>query len=198
LLPIGLSIYTWSKIGRELKALFVLFIVGFTIDCFSVWKLLDSLSLHVLAHLYVLLEFMVVLSIIVVWQQNQKNKRVFKILFPLFIVFWLCAKFTFEPLNGLYSLTASIAGSILILCSGYTLFIVFINTERELLKNPRFWILLSFVVSFTGTLMPIAVQEILFTQSRQSLFIAWYVTWASTIIANILFTVGFLCPQKQT
>lgn len=197
-MPIAVGVYRWQRCERALKLLLITLVVGFVTDCCTIWKQLDSYSLHLIAHFYVLIEFIAVMLIIYLWQESLHMKKIIKIASIIYITFWIFAKFTFESFDRMYSLTSSVSVVILILSAGYTLFIVLENKVQRLSHNNRFWIILSFILVFSGTLMPGAVQEILFTQSRQSLFIAWYVTWASTIIANILFTVGFLCPQKQT
>jgi hypothetical protein len=181
---------------HEMRLLLLLLIVGFAIDVFTAWKNFNDFSLLLLAHIYSFVEFVVVMFIIVLWQDSKKMKRIFQAVGILFFMIWIYSKLTFEPFSGLYSFTASVSRIMLSLGAGYTLFIVFENRTQSLFSTQRFWILISFIVSFAGTLMPVAVQEILFAHSKQSLFIAWYVTWASTIIANILFTIGFLCPQK--
>ena len=182
---------------RELRILLLLLSLGFIIDCFSIWRILSSFSLHLLAHFYSLIEFIVVIYIFILWQDSKKTKKIFQFTGVFFFMIWIYSKLTFVPFTGLFSFTATISRIILSLGAGYTLFIVIANRIQRLFVTQRFWILLSFVVSFAGTLMPVAVQGFLFTHSKQSLFAAWYVMWASTIIANLLFTVGFLCPQKQ-
>jgi hypothetical protein len=181
-----------------MKILLLLLSIGFTIDCLSVWRFFNSFLLHLLAHFYSVVEFIAVICILMFWQDSKKMKITFKFAGILFLIIWIYSKLTFEPFSGLFSVTATISRIILSLAAGYTLFIVFANRTQSLFLTQRFWILLSFIISFAGTLMPVAVQEFLFTHSKQSLFVAWYVMWGLTIIANILFTIGFLCPQKQT
>jgi hypothetical protein len=125
-------------------------------------------------------------------------KRFFQALMLLYLLFWIIAKFTFEPLNGLYSVTASVSQVLLILGAGYTFFIVIGNRVQPLTKDYRFWVLLSFVIYYAGTLLIIALRGILLHYSIGILLLVASMDWSLKILFNILFTIGFLCPQTQT
>ena len=114
----------------------------------------------------------------------------------LYILFWIYAKLTFEPLNGSYSITSSISRVILALSAGYTLFIVIGNRVQALSSNNRFWVLLSFVLFYLGTLIPVALIGIIFHHGETAFSIG-SINWALSIVTNILFTIGILCPQIQ-
>jgi hypothetical protein len=148
-------------------------------------------------HINVIVEYICVMSIIYFWQESQMMSRLFKILLFLYILFWFCAKVTFEPLNGLYSITVSVSQVVLALSAGYTLFIVIGNHTQPLLSHQRFWVLLSFVIYYTGALMPLALAGVLFNQPGESLVSLWSINLVLIIVNNILFAVGFLCPQTQ-
>jgi hypothetical protein len=136
--------------------------------------------------------------VVIVWQESLHIKRLFQIVIILYGTFWIYARFAFASFSRLYSIAGSVSKIIFVLSAGYTLFIVIATNLESLKKDKRFWILLSFILNSGGTLMPFALQELLFIQSKQALYIAWSITWVIGIISNILFTVGFLCPQKQT
>jgi hypothetical protein len=196
-IPILAGIYRLGSIDRTMKILILYLIFALSIDIVTMW-LIKSNRVHLgLYHIYILVEYMFIVSIIFSWQESPRMKRLFQTMLLFYVLFWFCAKFTFEPFNGLYSLTASISQVILALSAGYTLFIVIGNREQPLFSHSRFWVLLSFVIYYTGTLMLIALQGILVHYSIPDLFIAGSINWSLKILFNILFTVGFLCPQTQ-
>jgi len=197
LIPIVAGVYKYRVITRKMKILLFLLIIAFATDI-SVTIFWGSQITPWLVHIYVLIEACLVLLIISYWQESKRMKIFFKVIIGLFIVVWSCSKFTFETFSGYFYLTGSIESALLTLCAGYTLFIVIGNSEQPLLSQYRFWVLLSFILYFMGTLMPIAMQAILFNRSKEVYFIAWSITWILSIISNILFTVGFLCPQTRT
>jgi hypothetical protein len=67
-----------------------------------------------------------------------------------------------------------------------------------LTKDYRFWVLLSFVIYYAGTLLIIALRGILLHYSIGILFLVASMDWSLKILFNILFTIGFLCPQTRT
>jgi hypothetical protein len=196
-IPILAGIYRLGSIDRAMKILIVYLIIAFSIDIVTMWLIKGYWVNLGLMHIYFIIEFLFVMYVISSWQDSPKIKRLFQVLLLLYVLFWLCAKFTFEPLNGLYSFTASASQVLLTLGAGYTLFVVIGNRVQPLMNHQRFWILLSFVIYYAGTLMIIALRGILVHYSKEVLFIASSLDWSLKILFNILFTVGFLCPQTQ-
>jgi hypothetical protein len=181
-----------------MKVLLLLLIVGFGTDVLALFVLMGSRWAPWLMHFYIFVQMGITILIISIWQESRKVKNILKVLFGCYIVFWLYAKFTFEPLSGPYYLTGSISSVILALCAGYTLFIVIGDRVQPLLSDSRFWVLLSFVLYYICTLLPVALQSVLFSRSTNMLFLAWNITWVATIASNLIYTIGFLCPQTQT
>jgi hypothetical protein len=196
-IPIVAGIYRLGSIDRGMKILFYYLIAVFAADIFLMWFVKGRQLNLGLVHVYILVEYLFIMSIISNWQESSGMKKLFQGLMLLYLLFWFCAKVTFEPLNGLFSLTASVSQVILALSAGYTLFIVIGNRMHPLFSHQRFWVLLSFVIYYTGTLMLVALQGILVHFSVPDLFIAGYINWGLKILFNILFTIGFLCPQTQ-
>ena len=197
-IPILAGIYRLGSIDRGMKILFYYLIAAFATDIFLMWFVRGHQLLHIgLVHAYYLVEYLFIMSIISVWQESHRMKRLFHALLLLYILFWIVAKVTFEPLTGLYSLTASVSQVLLVLSAGYTLFVVIGNRVQPLFSHQRFWVLLSFVIYYTGTLMLVALQGILVHYSTADLFLSASINWSLKILFNILITVGFLCPQTQ-
>jgi hypothetical protein len=72
------------------------------------------------------------------------------------------------------------------------------NRTQPILNDNRFWVLLSFVIYYAGTLLLIASRGILLHYPIEAFFIVASIDWSLKILFNILFTIGFLCPQTQT
>jgi len=197
IIPIFIGISRMSVINREMKILILFLIIALGIDVISAMFIKDYSVMLDLMHFYIFIEFLFVMYITSFWQESHKMKRMFQTLLLLYVLFWIVAKITFEPLNGLYSLTASVSQVLLALSAGYTLFIVIGNRVQPLFNHQRFWVLLSFVIYYTGTLMLVALQGILVHYSAKDIFLAVSINWSLKIIFNILITVGFLCPQIQ-
>ncbi len=198
LIPISIGVFKFRSEGQGVKLIIYLLSFGFIIDLFTLWPVLGYKIIPLFSRLYVLVEFIMILFIFSLWQHSKRVQKIKWFLMGAFLLFWIAANLTFEPLKKPCIITDSVSAIILTLAAGYTLFMVFENSDRSLLKNYKFWILLSFIFNFAGTLLPIIFEGVLFGHSRELLYMAWSITWFLTITSNVLFTVGFLCPQTQT
>lgn len=196
-LPFAIGIYRWRYESRELRILVTYLFFCLTVDILSMWFIRNYWITLALMHLFFLIECIFILSIIICLQESTKNKKMFAMFLSAYVLFWLIAKLTFEPLNGLYSLTATISSVLLALSAGYTLFIVIGNRMQSLFSAHSFWILLSFIIIYAGTLILLSLQGILVNYSREDLFLVESINWSLKIVFNILVTIGFLCPQTQ-
>jgi len=195
--PLFAGIYAWRSIGRELRILVLYLAFVLIADVLMMWVIKNySINLG-LMHFYFLIEYIFVVTIIISWQESSRMKRLFQALLLFYVIFWLIAKLTFEPLNGLYSITASVSSVLLALFAGYTLFIVIGNRVQPLFISHSFWVLLSFIIYFAGTLLLIALQGILVRYSREDIFLAASINWSLKILISLLFTAGILCPRTQ-
>jgi hypothetical protein len=190
-LPIGVGILRKNFSQRGMNILFIYLISAITADIFLTWFVRGYQLALGLFHVYFLLEFVFIISIISVWQETQSTKRIVHTVMSFYVLFWIVAKFTFEPLNGLYTFTASTSMVLLTLSAGYTLFVVVSNRIQPLTTDYRFWVLLSFVVYYAGTMMVIALRGVLIHQSIETLFLVNSIDWSLKIVFNILFAIGF-------
>jgi hypothetical protein len=194
--PIFAGIYRIKTINYEIKLLVSYLTIGLTVDILSTWFIRDARLDLGFWHIYIIIEYIFVMCIFISLQDVHKVKRLFQILLVLYILFWCCAKFTFEPLSGSYSITSSMSRVILALSAGYTLFIVIGNRVQPLLSDHRFWVLLSFVFFYLGTLIPVALIGILF-RPGEAAFPIGSINWILSIVMNILFTIGIMCHQTR-
>jgi hypothetical protein len=197
-LPISIGISKITKVDRGMKILFLYLLISLTGNIYLMWFSKGYQVTIGRVHLYYLVEYVFIMSIISLWQESQRLKRFFQALILLYILFWAIAKVTFEPLNGLYIFTASTSQILLTLCAETTLIIVIGSRIQPIINLDRFWVLLSFVIYYAGTLLTIASRGILIHFPTKTLFIFISIDWSLKILFNILFTVGFLCRRTRT
>ena len=101
-IPIGAGILRISLVDRGMKVLFFYLLFAFTADVYLMWFVSGRLLEIGLIHLYYLIEYVFIMTIMSLWQESQRIKRLFQVLILLYTLFWIIAKFTFEPLSGLY------------------------------------------------------------------------------------------------
>jgi hypothetical protein len=196
--PLGVGISRMKILHRGMNILLYYLIFAFAADMCLTWFVRGYQFTLGLIHVYYLVEFMFIISIITVWQESRRMKKNFQLLILVYTLFWIIAKVTFEPMTGLFSVIASTSQVFLTLGAGYTLFVVIGNRVQSLLNYHRFWILLSFVIYYAGTLLVVASRGILLHYSAENILLVSSLDWSLKILFNILFTIGFLCPQTQT
>jgi hypothetical protein len=197
ILPMGVGISRILVLHRGMFILFLYLIFAFAADIYFLWFSKGyqfTLELH---HVYYLIENIFIMSIIIVWQETLRIKRLFQTLMLLYILFWIIAKLSFEPLTGLYSVIAGTSQGLLVLSAEFTLFVIIRDRMHPIINHYRFWVLLSFIIYYAGTLLIIASRGILIQYSKETLFLVISIDWSLKILFNILFTIGFLCPQTQ-
>jgi hypothetical protein len=198
IIPIGVGISRIKILHRGMKILLLFLMSAFVTDNYLIWFARGyqfTLGLH---HVYYLIEFIFIISIVTVWQESVKMKRLFYALTILYILFWVIAKFTFEPLSGLYSFIATTSQVLIVIGAEFTLFVVVENRMQPVINDYRFWVLLSFILYYAGTLMVVTSRGIFVQYPIETIIIIVSIDWSLKIIFNILFAIGFLCPQTQT
>jgi hypothetical protein len=196
--PIGMGVYRIKTLHREMK-FFVLYLIIALITAVLVnWFTGDQWT-WIIINITTLIEYIVIMSMILIWQESLTMKRVMTVLLWVYILFWFTSKISFEPMIKLNSITLSISQVILALSAGYTLFVVIENHAQPLLRSQLFWMLIAFILNYTGTLIPTALGGVFFTQPGEALILLYSINWVLVIISNILFTIGILClPVQQS
>ena len=107
IVPIGAGILKIMRMDRGMKILMYYLIFAIVSDIFLMWFIKGRQLQIGLIHVYYIIEYIFIMSILCIWQESIRTKRLFQALILLYIIFWAIAKVTFEPLNELYSVTAT-------------------------------------------------------------------------------------------
>jgi hypothetical protein len=198
LIPIIVSLSRFRMLGTELRLLLSLLIIGLFIDSSLKWFYINSQVTAFGMNLFVLVEFTLVMLIILRWQHNVRVKQFIQVVMFAYIVLWVTAKISFEPWTSPYYYTGSIANVLITLSSGAALMLFEFDNKQPLIRSPKFWVLLAFVLYYAGTLLPIMFQGVLFKRSLYSLQLVWSINWFLSVTANILFAKGVLCVSRRT
>jgi hypothetical protein len=197
-LPIGGGISKLTTVDRGMKILFFYLVCAFTADIYLMYFSKERQIQLGLIHVYYLAEYLFIMTIIYIWQESLWMKRVIQVLILLYVLFWVIAKITFEPMSGLYVYTATTSQIVLTLSAESTLIAVIGSRIQPIINLDRFWVLLSFVIYYAGTLLVIASREILIHYPSHTFLVFASIDWSLKIVFNILFAIGYLCTQTQT
>jgi hypothetical protein len=198
IIPICASILKMRTLQRDMIILSFYMVFALTSDVFLMWFAKGYKFQIGLYHFYYLIEYIFIMSILVIWQESHMMKRIFQASILSYMIFWIIAKLTFEPLDGLYSYIASASQILLIIGAETTIYSVIGKQLQPITKDYHFWVLISFIFYYAGTLLTIASRGLIIHYSIEALTLVGSIDWSLKILFNILFAIGFLCPQTRT
>ena len=120
------------------------------------------------------------------------------VLIPVFILVWTLGCVLFSNLANTQSYMDPISGLILILVSSYTLLRIERLEGGSVLDVPAFWVSSATIIYFGGTIVLSSLSTALLRTSLETMRLAWSMQSVATIIANVMYSGGFLCLRPKT
>lgn len=180
-------------LSKELKILLTfLGVAAFTELIVTTSSIMRTPNLWV-AHIYTLLEYVLIAFLLSLWQQNNKIARLVRLSIPLYLLAYFIIEISGLENFGLDSLNHLTRPTALVLLSGialYTLLQLWQSTTIDLYQNFRFWVLAALVIYYTGTVIIFAF---MFIKENRVLRYLLLMHSPLNILHNLLFTMGILC-----
>jgi hypothetical protein len=131
------------------------------------------------------------------WRTSRRNGVIILVNYLCFVVLWIIAKFTFEPILESDDITFTISSIIILATAMYTM-IQLLRQENIVLKDdPRFWTSAAFIIYSTGTFLIFSMFAYLLHSSKDILFILYPINWILIIISHLFYARAFFCPQAS-
>jgi len=194
LIPIAIGLYKRKSLEEGLKWLWWLLLFELATSSGQLILNVHRITNLWLSHIFVLVEFSLVVCICSKWVETPNKRTLLRAVIVLFGLLWIGSRFSFEPLGAPSSYVSPIAKAGLIVISMYIIFLI-AQTSEELFKDPRYWVVSGIIISSAGSLLFYAFRGIIDKFGRDELFIAYSIHWGIQIIANIIYSIGFLCTQ---
>lgn len=140
--------------------------------------------------IYSLFEFVLVLTLLKCWLNDEKSLSAIRYAIPLYYFFFLIVKLTeLEPPepSTFNFITRPIALLVMVFFIFRTLFELWENTTIDLEDDYRFWILFAFMVYYASSMVLFSFS---FVPEKKFLLPLVYTHAVLNIIHNLLFTVG--------
>lgn len=193
-LPVIAGLLFLFRLSVDLRVLFVFCLLKTLTDLFGLQLALEGVSNLWLFHISTLMEYLILILVFSFWQKNAHLRKWLRLSIPLFALFWIVAKLTFEDFGGLDNYSAPLANVLLIAVAAYTLYEV--NKENVLTfhRMPSFWVACGVLIYYTGNLTVFTLGNIVVARG---LIKAWYIHSAMNIIANLCYAGGFVCLLRR-
>ena len=150
-----------------------------------------------LFHFYTLLEYSFLAYILSSWQKTPMFRYGIRWSIGAFAIFWIIAKFTFEPVVSYDAFTATISRFLLIGFASLSLYELSKSTREKFYLESRFWISGAILIYSAGSILWLALSNVINSWPESQMMAAWTIHWILDILTNILYLGGFLCPYRK-
>lgn len=145
----------------------------------------------VVFHIFTLVEFILLSSIFIQWQQTRSLRRATVVLVILFSLLWLYIKRTADD-SAFDSLVVTVEAVILVGLAVISLLTLALENTGNLFGNPRFWVSSGVLLYFAGNLIVFALFNQL-SQQKEDMLNAWRFHAVLNFIAHVFYMTGYLC-----
>jgi len=183
-------------IRREYLIFFFFIIVGAITEIVSFILSIQRINNHWVAQIYDLLEYILVMLVLSTWQKDSKTRYYFRLTIPVYVLFWVISKFTFEQLNGIGNYTHTFSVVAFIIASVSSLIYFVTEEQGHLIREARFWIACGLLLFFCGNFMFYLLIKDFISLNPQDAMNIMYFRWSFSIAINIIFTMSLLLIKR--
>lgn len=193
---LAIGFYTFKALPKSFKILLVLVSVSTLFDL-TMYTITDLIgSNYFLIHFYTPIDFLLIILFLFHFINKKSNHSFALIIIFAYLVFWLIAKITFEPLNIMDNYSSSIAKGIVVLVATYAFLMRAISSNRSLPKDPVSYAMIGILIYYGGSLIVVALSNLIFAQDLQTANILWEIHTILHIIFDFSLITAFLLIER--
>lgn len=194
LVPLTTGLLLFRRLGPDTRLLLLLFLIVAMVEGYTFYLAMNSQNPYWVHHLYAPIEYALIAAVLSYWQQRAWMRRLFRwSIFP-FVIFCLWDILGGGNLNDLNSFTASIAYTLYVGMSAYTLVNLDQKNIRSTFNDYRFWIGTALLVYAAGGLAYFSFHD---TVVANYLIQIWIIHGVLDIVAYLMYSVGFICQVRS-
>ncbi len=164
--------------------------VFFTCLGFVIIKFFHQENLWMMA-LGTLVDFLFRMRIYSFWIKKISTKKLFLITSIMYIIFWSIAKYSFEPVNEVDTVTYTVAAIIQVIVSIVVLLQLFSESEFNWIDDARFWVAAGFFIHVVGTVLFFSTFASMLKISQLLLIKLYNINWIINLICYAFLIKGF-------
>jgi hypothetical protein len=143
--------------------------------------------------LYTLMEFCIIAAVYFVESDTRFIRNAIRWSIYVFCVFWIIAKFSFEPMTLYDNYTGPFAAVLLSVMATYKLIELLRESRDSVFKKSMFWISTGIIVYYVGTMPLVSLANMLLTRPLEEFANFWRINWGLAIVSNLIYTKAFTC-----
>jgi hypothetical protein len=194
LVPLTTGLVLFRRLDADLRLFLLLFAIAAAVEGYTFYQVMHTRNAYWVYHIYMPIEYVVIAIVLSSWQQNYMARRLIRLSIPLFVVLCLWDILGGGDLNDLNALTASIAYTLYVGMSAYTLVNLDYQNIRSTLSDYRFWIGTALLVYSAGGLAYFSFHD---TIVADYLIQIWIIHGVLNILAYLMYSVGFVCQVRS-
>ena len=145
-----------------------------------------------------LVEVIAFVAIYYIWKTSERNGKLLISSVGLFVILWIIAKFTFEPIYAPDEITWSLS-RLIEMSFGVYFFLNILREENDIpwFNNPKLLVTSSFVIYSAGAFFLFSLFVPLLKYSVPLLKMIYHINWAISIIASACYVRAFYCDASM-
>jgi len=171
-----------------MRILLILFFIANLVDGYSLYQAYNLCGSVWCLHFYTPIEYSILVLVFSYWIKNNSIKRILRFSIPLFILIFVLNKLFIESMDHFDYITASIESIILLAISAYVLYNLHNEKLDSIFGMSQFWVAVAVLIYFAGNSLSFSLSVI---------FPIWIIPSILNIVANLLYTGGFLCCRSR-
>ncbi len=191
-------IYVRKRLEAEMKILALYSVLSSIIAAVQFVLALNAINNLWTVQFFCPIQYSLLVLVFRSWNRQPFVGRVMLYSIPVFIAGWALSSFMFGNLTATLAYADPASAVILTLVSSYTLVRIDRMEGVSVLEMPAFWVSSAVIIYFGGTVVLSTLHTSLLKASVETMRLAWSTQAILNILANLLYSGGFLCLRRKT
>ncbi len=190
--------YYYKNLPKPFK-LFVLYVSFSVISGIIELLLIGSKgSNHILYHFYSPIEFcFIIIGILLLINIKNLKNKVLLIIIP-YLIFWIYAKLTLEPLNQMANVSIAVANTIVFIVAVFGSLRIALSSFGSIFRDPRITMIIGILIYFGGSIIIFALSNLIFYEGEIPAKSLWKIHNGLHILFNFIMIYSFYLVDLQS
>lgn len=192
-----LGVWRFGKLSRELRVVAIYLVVSMAFSLTQYYFAKRNINNLWLTHFFTPIQYAFLAWTLSLWQRSPQIQRILQMSAVIFAAICLGSILLLENLRTFNIYSRPFESVLLVISSGYALYLLNKNDSGSLLRRPEFWVSSAILLYFSGMVVLYAMSNSFLRASFDTLRVAWIAHSVVSVIFSSLFAVAFLCKRTQ-
>ena len=155
-------------------------------------------SNHILYHFYSPIEFcFIIIGILLLINIDSLKTKALLIITP-YLIFWIYAKLTLEPLNQMANVSIAVANTIVFIVAVFGSLRIALTSFGSIFRDPRITLIIGILIYFGGSIIIFALSNLIFHEGEIPAKSLWKIHNGMHILFNFIMIYSFYLVDLQS